>query len=65
MNRRISLALSLGLALATAWPLAASAQGQYPSRPIRVVIPFPPSGGSTRRQPPSLDFRHRLRILWP
>lgn len=44
MNRRGILALSFGLAAAAAWPLAASAQGQYPSRPIRVVIPFPPSG---------------------
>jgi tripartite-type tricarboxylate transporter receptor subunit TctC len=39
------VALSFGLAAASAaWPFAVNAQGQFPSRPIRVVIPFPPSG---------------------
>jgi tripartite-type tricarboxylate transporter receptor subunit TctC len=45
MNRGIALALGLAVAAASAaWPHAADAQGQYPSRPIRVVVPFPPSG---------------------
>jgi tripartite-type tricarboxylate transporter receptor subunit TctC len=45
MNRQAMLAVSLALAAAAAsWPLAAQAQSQFPSRPIRVVIPFPPSG---------------------
>lgn len=43
LTRRI-LALSLA-ALAVATPLAASAQGAYPNKPIRVIVPFP--AGST------------------
>ena len=42
MNRRVALALALALAAACA-PFAAYAQ-QYPARPIRVIVPFPPSG---------------------
>ena len=45
MNRRVMLAAGLALAAASALsPFAAQAQSQFPSRPIRVVIPFPPSG---------------------
>jgi tripartite-type tricarboxylate transporter receptor subunit TctC len=44
MNRRNSLALGLALVAASAlWPFSANAQ-PYPTRPIRVVVPFPPSG---------------------
>jgi tripartite-type tricarboxylate transporter receptor subunit TctC len=42
MNRRVALALGLALAAACA-PFAAYAQ-QFPTRPIRVIVPFPPSG---------------------
>ncbi len=42
MNRRALLAA--GVALAAAWPCAAQAQAQFPAKPIRVVIPFSPSG---------------------
>ena len=46
MNRRQSLALGLSLVAATALsPFEAFAQAQYPTRPIRLVVPFPPGGG--------------------
>jgi len=44
LTRRDVLKAS-GAALALA-PLAASAQGAYPARPVRVVIPYPPAGGA-------------------
>jgi tripartite-type tricarboxylate transporter receptor subunit TctC len=45
MNRRKLLAFTLAAAAATALvPHFAYAQSQYPARPIRVVVPFPPGG---------------------
>jgi tripartite-type tricarboxylate transporter receptor subunit TctC len=45
MNRRQSLTLGLALVAATALsPIEAFAQEQYPTRPIRLVVPFPPGG---------------------
>jgi tripartite-type tricarboxylate transporter receptor subunit TctC len=45
MNRRQLLALGLAAVAASALsPLGAYAQAQYPSRPIRLVVPFSPGG---------------------
>lgn len=34
----------LALAISTLAPLIADAQGTYPAKPIRMVIPYPPGG---------------------
>lgn len=45
MNRRESLAFGLASVAATVLsPFGAFAQAQYPTRPIRLVVPFPPGG---------------------
>ena len=43
MRRALRLFLMALLALA-ATPLSAWAQAQYPNRPIRIIVPFPPGG---------------------
>jgi tripartite-type tricarboxylate transporter receptor subunit TctC len=45
MNRRDVLALSFAaLAGGCLAPAAARAQGRYPDRPVRLIVPFPPGG---------------------
>jgi tripartite-type tricarboxylate transporter receptor subunit TctC len=47
MQRRPLLALALAMPLASLLaPISASAQSNWPERPIRVVLPFPPGGPS-------------------
>jgi tripartite-type tricarboxylate transporter receptor subunit TctC len=45
MNRRILLAFAVASVAAPALaPLGAHAQSEYPTRPIRLIVPFPPGG---------------------
>mgnify|MGYP002735281961 FL=1 len=43
-SRRLLLSIGLGLGLAGLATLPAVAQDKYPSRPITMVVPFPPGG---------------------
>jgi len=44
MNRRGLLALALAACFAAAAPLVAAQE--YPTRPIRMIVPYPPAGGT-------------------
>jgi tripartite-type tricarboxylate transporter receptor subunit TctC len=46
MSRRAFVRTACAVALAAVLPGAALAQDAYPSKPIRLVIPFPPAGGT-------------------
>lgn len=46
MHRRHLIALSTGLALFVAAPFAALAQSDYPSKPVKIIVTFPPGGTS-------------------
>lgn len=43
-RRRLLASVALAAVTAVSLPMAASAQGAYPSKPIRLVVPFTPGG---------------------
>jgi len=50
--RRTLLTATLAAGLLAAWPLASMAQATFPSKPMRIVVPYPAGGGT--------DFLARL-----
>ena len=46
LARAVSALISIALGFAAAWAPAALAQGGYPARPIRILIPFPAAGAA-------------------
>lgn len=44
--RRTLISLVATAALSAALPLAAMAQADYPSKPVKIIVPFPPGGTS-------------------
>src|SRR5215213_10937570 len=46
MRRRDTFPAAMGAALMGILPHATHAQGGWPDRPIRLIVPFPPAGGT-------------------
>jgi tripartite-type tricarboxylate transporter receptor subunit TctC len=66
MNRSIRILARLAACVSCVWAIAAFGQGSYPSRPIRVIVPFAPGGGSDvllRQLGPHLTERLKQPIV--
>jgi len=64
MNPVVLLSLSVGLALSA--PAHAAQSGAYPNKPIRLIVPFPPGGGTdlvSRIMQPALTAELGQQIL--
>jgi tripartite-type tricarboxylate transporter receptor subunit TctC len=64
MNPVVLLSLSIGLALSA--PAHAAQSGAYPNKPIRLIVPFPPGGGTdlvSRIMQPALTAELGQQIL--
>jgi tripartite-type tricarboxylate transporter receptor subunit TctC len=65
MSRIHGCPLSLALALALAFAPGAQAQDKYPSKPIRLITPFAPGGGSdilARLIAPQMSFGNQILV---
>jgi tripartite-type tricarboxylate transporter receptor subunit TctC len=64
--RNTALAIAFAAAVAPGISLAADAAGSYPQRPIRLIVPFPPGGGTdtvSRAMQPALQQRLGQQII--
>ena len=66
MARRILLATPVAAPALPVLPRGASAQGAYPNRPVRFVVPFPPGNMSdliSRLMVEEMQTRHGVQLV--